>query len=147
MSLPPRQARPVSEPRSVVAAAVIVRHRTVLICRRRRTDRHPLKWEFPGGKVEPGETIPAALERELAEELAILATVGPEIERFEYTYPGRPPLLLVFHLVRQFDGEPVNLAFDQICWEQPARLPGYDFLEADIRFVNRLASEPHLLEL
>jgi mutator protein MutT len=129
-----------------VVAAVIVRNGAVLICQRRQSDNHPLKWEFPGGKVEPGESPPAALERELAEELDIRAAIGPQIERFEYAYPGRPPILLLFYLVQEFEGEPVNLAFEQIRWEPAGRLPGYDFLEADVHFVTRLASAPHILD-
>jgi len=130
----------------MVVAAVIVREGAVLICQRCRGDSHPLKWEFPGGKVEPGESPPAALERELAEELAIRAAIGPEIERFEYAYPERPPILLVFHLVREFEGEPINLAFEQIRWESIERLPDYDFLEADVQFVTRLASAPRIFD-
>ena len=130
-------ARPAT-PR-IVVAAVIERHGRVLICQRRGDDSHPLKWEFPGGKVEPGESPRAALERELEEELAIQAHIGIEIERLTHRYPGRSPFHLLFFRVTQFSGEPVNRAFEQIVWEEPARLPQYDFLEADADFVRRLA--------
>lgn len=111
----------------------------VLICQRRAGDRHPLKWEFPGGKVEPGETPRAALERELREELAVAASIGPEVARYQYTYTGRAPVLLIFHRVSQWQGEPRNLAFTEIRWEAIERLPEYDFLEGDVELVRRLA--------
>lgn len=122
-----------------VVAAVIERDGCVLICQRKRDHRHPLKWEFPGGKVEPGESPPSALARELAEELSVRADIGPEITRYEYQYPGRSPILLIFHRVTRFDGEPANQIFEQMRWEQLRRLPTYDFLEGDLDFVHRLA--------
>ena len=73
----------------IVVAGVIERDARILICRRRADARHhPLKWEFPGGKVEPGEEPRAALARELGEELGIRAEIGEEIESFAYQYAG-----------------------------------------------------------
>ena len=125
--------------RQQVVAAIIERDGCVLICQRKRDQRHPLKWEFPGGKVEPGESPRSALARELAEELSVRAAIGPEITRYEYQYPGRPPILLVFHRVTRFEGEPANQVFEQMRWEHPDRFPEYDFLEGDLDFVHRLA--------
>jgi 8-oxo-dGTP diphosphatase len=122
-----------------VVAAVIEREGLVLICRRKAGQRHAGKWEFPGGKVEPGEGFEAALVRELREELAISAVVGDEIARYEYAYAGRSAIQLIFYKVSKFEGEPVNRIFEEIRWEHPARLPHYDFLEGDIEFVKRLA--------
>jgi 8-oxo-dGTP diphosphatase len=122
-----------------VVAGVIEREGRVLICQRRRDDSHPLKWEFPGGKVEPGEDPRAALERELREELGIEARAGRVLARRTFRYPGRPPFRLTFFQVAAFSGEPVNRVFERIAWEAPARLPAYDFLEADASFVRRLA--------
>ena len=126
-------------PLRTVVAAVIERGGRILICQRSRDDSHPLKWEFPGGKVEPGESPRAALERELEEELAIQAHIGSEITRLTHRYPGRSPFRLLFYRVSRFSGEPVNRVFDQILWEEPARLPQYDFLEADANFIRELA--------
>ena len=123
----------------IVVAAVIERNGSILICQRRRSDSHPLKWEFPGGKVEPGETPPAALQRELDEELAIQAKIGRELARVTHQYSGRPPFKLIFFAVREFNGEPQNRAFERILWETPSRLPQYDFLEADTGVVRWLA--------
>ncbi len=121
-------------------AAVIERNGTVLICQR-KSGRHAGKWEFPGGKVEPGETQRQALARELGEELAIQAEIGEEIERHEIRYGNGPLLRLHFYRVTQFSGEPVNLQFERIVWEERAQLPNYDFLEGDVEFVKKLAVE------
>jgi len=124
----------------MVVAALIERQGQVLICQRKAGDRHDLKWEFPGGKVEPGEDPRAALARELQEELAIRASIGTEVTRYEFRYPKRAPILLIFYEVREYRGEPSNRGFQQIRWEARQRLPEYDFLEGDVEFVRRLAS-------
>jgi 8-oxo-dGTP diphosphatase len=123
----------------VVVAALLERNGTILICRRAGGQPHAGKWEFPGGKVEPGEALDAALRRELREELDIRASIGEEVERYEFAYPGKPPILLVFFRVTEFSGEPRNVEFAEIRWETPGRLPDYDFLEGDVDFVRRLA--------
>jgi 8-oxo-dGTP diphosphatase len=125
---------------TVVAAAVMERDGLVLVCRRRPDHPHPLKWEFPGGKVEAGESPQAALARELGEELGIRAETGPEITRYEYAYPGKAAILLIFYAVSAWQGEPRNLIFAEIRWEERGNLPLYDFLEGDRDFVRRLAA-------
>ena len=127
---------------TTVVAAVIERDGLVLIGQRKRTGQHSLKWEFPGGKVEPGESPEAAVVRELGEELAIQARVEREIMRYEYQYPGRPAIRLIFYLVTEFDGEPKNLDFEQIVWAPRERLREYDFLEGDAEFVGSYGSTP-----
>ncbi len=122
-----------------VVAAIIVRGESVLICQRTAGGLHAGKWEFPGGKVEADEELRAALARELEEELAIQAVIGAEIERYEYTYPGRRAIQLIFFEVTEFKGEPANLIFAQIRWERPKNLLFYDFLDGDIEFVKKLA--------
>ena len=122
----------------IVVAALIEKDGQVLIGQRIRGGRHELKWEFPGGKVESDETPRYALKRELEEELAIQATVGPEIVRYEHRAPRRKPILLVFYRVEEFHGVPRNRVFEQIRWESPHQLPGYDFLDGDLDFVRRL---------
>jgi len=121
-----------------VVAAVIERSGRILIGQRKNLGHHPLKWEFPGGKVEPGETPEAATIRELQEELGIRARVDREIMRYQFQYPGRPPILLIFYRVVDFDGEPENRDFEQIRWESPERLSSYDFLEGDGQFIASL---------
>jgi len=122
-----------------VVAAVIERAGLILIGQRKPRGRHGLKWEFPGGKIEPGEESRAALTRELREELGIEARIGDEIERYDFNYsPGHVTRLIFFH-VTEFTGEPVNLDFAHIAWVERSRLPDYDFLEGDVAFVRRLA--------
>ena len=120
---------------TTVVAALIERQGLILICQRKRGQAHELKWEFPGGKVEAGEAPSDALRRELREELAIEASIGDEITRYEFSYPGRPPILLIFFRVREFAGVPQNLVFEQTEWVEPERLPEFDFLEGDVDFV------------
>lgn len=125
---------------TTVVAAVIRRAGRILICRRKKDQDHPLKWEFPGGKLESGETPAQALARELEEELALRAQIGREIERYEFAYPGKKPILLIFFEVTEFSGEPENRVFEEMAWAEPAEMPRYDFLEGDVEFVKRLAA-------
>ncbi len=128
-----------TKPALMVVAAVIESQGRILIGQRRAQDRHALKWEFPGGKVEPFESPRDALRRELQEELGVDAEIGPEIIRYEFQYPRRTPILLIFLGVERYDGEVRNEVFEQIRWESRERLPLYDFLDGDRDFVRRLA--------
>ena len=121
-----------------MVAAVIERDGHILICQRKTTGRHPLKWEFPGGKVEPGEDPRAALARELREELNVEAVIGEELDSYEVSYEDDFRLMLHFYRVMEFQGELRNLDFEQIVWERPARLPEYDFLDGDVTFVSKV---------
>jgi 8-oxo-dGTP diphosphatase len=127
---------------TTVVAAVIERGGQVLIGQRKAGEWHAFKWEFPGGKVEPGEKPAAAIRRELEEELGIRAAIGPPITEYDFAYSGRPPIRLMFYSVVEFEGEPQNLAFEQIRWEKRELLPDYDFLEGDVNFVRVLAGAP-----
>ena len=124
-----------------VVAAVIERGGQILIGQRKPLGRHGLKWEFPGGKVEPGEEPRAALARELREELGIEAHIGEEMERYDFSYAAQAPTHLIFFRVTEFAGEPANLDFAQIVWTERERLPQFDFLEGDVDFVKRLAQK------
>lgn len=122
----------------------------VLACQRRRTVRYPLKWEFPGGKLEQGEAPPDTLRRELREELSIDA--GP-MELFhlqEWTYPegadqgGMDRAYRVFYyMVRSFSGECVNRVFENIRWVSPAQMSRMDILEGNREAVNLLITLGH----
>ena len=125
---------------TTVVAAIIRRSGRILICRRSAAHAHPLKWEFPGGKVEEGESAPQALGRELQEELDVHARIGDEVERYEFRYPGKTTILLIFHAVTEFSGEPRNVIFEEFRWAEPKLLPEFDFLEGDVEFVKRLAA-------
>jgi len=125
---------------TTVVAAVIERDGKILIAQRKRTGQHPLKWEFPGGKVEEAETPEAAVVRELKEELAIQVRVGPEIGRYEFQNAGSWPIMLMFYRVVEFSGEPKNMDFEQIVWAPKERLGEYDFLEGDAEFIKSYAN-------
>jgi 8-oxo-dGTP diphosphatase len=123
---------------TTVVAAVIERDGRILICQRRANQPHPLKWEFPGGRVEAAEEPAGALRRELQEELDIDAEIGVEIERYEFEYPARPPITLIFYRVSEYSGAARNCVFERIVWAPAQSLPAFDFLEGDIEFVKRL---------
>jgi 8-oxo-dGTP diphosphatase len=125
---------------TTVVAAVIERKGELLICQRRSGDSFALKWEFPGGKTEKEENPRVALKRELKEELGIDANIGAELGRYEHQYPNRQPILIIFYAVSGYKGEPQNLGFEEIRWEQLGRLHTYDFLEADVEFVQKLGA-------
>lgn len=128
-------------PRTVRVAAGILEHQgRILICRRAEGDSHSGKWEFPGGKIEPGETPEQALARELEEELGIRARIGPQTAYARHSYRRSWYVELMIYRVLGFEGEPVNRAFWEIHWELPSALPQYDFLEADRPLVRFLAA-------
>ncbi len=99
----------------------------------------PLKWEFPGGKIETGEQPRDALKRELEEELGIEATIGEEVARIRHQYASGSAVELRFYLVPSFIGEVENRIFKQVVWAPTRDLPSFDFLEADIALVKQLA--------
>ena len=123
-----------------VAAALIVRGRKVLICQRTRHQTMPLKWEFPGGKIERGEHPTEALRRELDEELGIAARIGDEVARLEHKYARGGTVELRFFVVHEFQGEPENRIFCDIQWGARTRLAEFDFLEADRELVRQIAA-------
>jgi 8-oxo-dGTP diphosphatase len=123
-----------------VVAALIWREGKILICQRTRHQPMPLKWEFPGGKIEEGEQPRDALRRELDEELGIAAEIGDEVARIRHEYPSGNSVELRFFEVRFYSGEVENRIFREILWAIPADLPGYDFLEADLTLIRDLAS-------
>jgi 8-oxo-dGTP diphosphatase len=124
----------------IVVAAVIEREGLVLIGQRKPGKWHALKWEFPGGKVEPGEAPTAALARELEEELGVSGEIGECIADFEFQYPGRSPIRLIFFGVTRFSGQIQNREYHDLRWEKRDRLLEYDFLEGDVDFVRSLAA-------
>ena len=124
----------------LVTAALIVRDDRVLVCQRTKYQTMPLKWEFPGGKVERGEQPSGALRRELEEELGIVACIGDEVARIKHTYKNGNAVELRFFLVREFEGEVENRIFADLQWAERARLPDYDFLEADRELVRQIAA-------
>ena len=123
-----------------VVAALIVQAGKLLVCQRTRHQTMPLKWEFPGGKIEEGEQPRDALRRELDEELGIQATIGDELARIQHEYPNGGMVELRFYVVREYKGELENRIFKDMQWAAPRDLPKLDFLEADLTLVHDLAA-------
>ena len=138
----PRSSQTTKPLRRVVAALILRGEgpsREIFICQRRAGQPMGLKWEFPGGKIEPGETSEEALARELSEELDIAATIGDRITTIRHTYRNGGAIEIEFFLVREFQGEPVNRIFQQMLWSPFTNLPTYDFLAADLNLIRDLA--------
>ena len=126
--------------RQVVAAVIERPDRRLLIGQRRRHDSSPLKWEFPGGKVEPDETEEQALSRELLEELGTTLVRCAIIAHLDYQYPGREPFTITFFAAEIAPGELNPGPFEQVAWVLPRELGEYDFLPANARLIAELAT-------
>src|SRR5208283_3496077 len=94
-----------------VVAGLIVQEGKILVCQRTRHQTMPLKWGFPGGKIEDGEQPRDALHRELEEELGIDAQVGEEVSRIRHEYPNGAAVELRFFAVREYAGKLENRIF------------------------------------
>lgn len=128
-----------ARPRVLVVAALLSRDGRVLVSRRRADQAMPLKWEFPGGKVEPGESPAAALVREVREELGCEVEVARIEEVVFHPYADFDLLMLVYRC-RVIAGVPTALAVGEVAWVTPAQLPGLDLLPADFPLAHRLAA-------
>jgi 8-oxo-dGTP diphosphatase len=123
-----------------VAAALIVRNGEVLIGQRRADQPMALLWEFPGGKIEAGESPEQALARELSEELGIQAVIGAPVTRIRHNYRHGGAVDLQFFVVREYTGELDNQIYQQIRWVKLQDLSSYEFLAADRGLVKDLAA-------
>ncbi len=128
------------KPLRYVAAGLILRGDEVLICQRKAGSALALKWEFPGGKIEAGESAEQALRRELDEELGISAEVGRRVAHIRHNYRNGGAVDLQFFAVHRFEGELMNRVFEDMRWSPLKDLPGYDFLPADRDLVRDLAA-------
>jgi len=127
--------------RLVVAAIIERSDRRLLICQRRRDDTSPLKWEFPGGKVEPGESPEAALARELREELAVTLEKCVEMGRVRHKYASTPGELEIrFYAASIRETEITPKCFEHVTWSLPKELGNYDFLAANAQLIAQLAT-------
>lgn len=123
-----------------VVAALIHSEGKLLVCQRRRDDSFALMWEFPGGKVLPGETLERGLARELREELGVSAMIGREIYRTRHRYAElSEPIELIFFAATVDGGDLRNLVFERIAWREPVSLPELNFLPADAELIEKLA--------
>ncbi len=113
-----------------VVAALIWEKDKFLICQRPATKARGLLWEFVGGKVEPGESFPQALERECAEELAISVNVGDEFMQVVHEYPDILIRLTLLNCTIPI-GTPQALEHNDIRWIHPSEIDNYAFCPAD----------------
>jgi 8-oxo-dGTP diphosphatase len=126
----------------IVVAAVIEREdRRILIGQRRRGDSSPLKWEFPGGKIEADEKPVAALARELREELGAMLVRCVEMGRVQHVYANSGnPVEIRFYAAEIADENIEPKCFEQIAWVLPKELGNYDFLDANRELIAQLAT-------
>ena len=126
--------------RTLVVAGLMAEGGRVLITQRRADQALPLQWEFPGGKVEPGEAPADALARELTEEIGVTVEVGRIWDVLFHAYPAFDLVMLVY-ACRIVSGEPRAVEVADVKWVETAELPAWDILPADRPLVDRLVSE------
>ena len=122
-----------------VVAGLILREDEILCCQRTEHQALPLKWEFPGGKIEAGEQPAEALRRELEEELGIRAEIGAEVAKVTHRYQNGNAVELQFFVVDRYRGELENRIFREVRWVRRPDLTRLDFLDADKTLVEQIA--------
>lgn len=122
-----------------VVAAIIRDGDRLLICQRPATKARGLLWEFPGGKVEPGETKEEALIRECKEELNVVLSVGESFDEVIYEYPELTVHLTFFNCSIN-EGSPEKLEHNDIRWIMPSEIPNYDFCPADAQITKKIVA-------
>jgi 8-oxo-dGTP diphosphatase len=130
----------------LVVAALFHRDGAILVQQRPAHKAQGLLWEFPGGKVEPGESEAAALLRECDEELGVQVRVGTEVWRTEHAYGNRLVTLAIWHAMMPPMAAPEPRDAAQLAWVPAHALPQLAFCPADIPFVERLAAGEIVLD-
>jgi 8-oxo-dGTP diphosphatase len=125
----------------VVAGLIIGDDKRILITQRRADQPLPLQWEFPGGKVELGESPVAALVRELEEEIGVTVAVGAIWDVLFHPYPTFDLVMLVYSCRILAGQAPRAVEVADLRWVEPPRLPEWDILPADRPLVDRLVAE------
>lgn len=125
---------------TIVTAGIIRKESTVLLTKRLNSGRHPGKWEFPGGKLEYGESPVDCLRRELLEELDLSVQVGDIYDVIHHTYEFGPILLLAYECT-PLSASISDLQVAEHCFVPLDQLDQYDLLVADIPLIEKLMSE------
>ncbi|MBN2452891.1 MAG: (deoxy)nucleoside triphosphate pyrophosphohydrolase [Candidatus Omnitrophica bacterium] len=123
-----------------VTAAVIEKDGKILIAKRRKGDRHGGRWEFPGGKLNTGESPEDCLRREIKEELGVDIEIGEFVCKSAFRYMLVPLELLVYR-ARHISGTFRPLDHDELKWVYPSELKAYDFVKADEKVVDKLMKD------
>ena len=122
-----------------IGMAVVVNDGKILIAQRKKTMKQGGLWEFPGGKIEPGETAVDCIKREFMEELGMPVQVGDFLCNMEYTYPDIGNFHFETYWGTCSDPKPAKLdAHEQIAWVSPKEMEKYSFCPADVPLVNKL---------
>ena len=124
-----------------VVAGLIFQNNKLLICQRPKFKDHPLKWEFPGGKIKKNETSEDALIREINEELSINIFNYNELISYSFNYSDLGKAIFInFYLIKNFTGKILNNFHNQLKWIEIKDIREYDFLEGDIKIIDYISS-------
>ena len=124
-----------------VVAGLILQNNKLLICQRPKFKDHPLKWEFPGGKIKKNETSEDALIREINEELSINIFNYNELISYNFNYSDLGKAVFInFYLIKNFTGKILNNFHNQLKWIEIKDIREYDFLEGDLKIIDYINS-------
>ena len=124
-----------------VVAGLILQNDKLLICQRPNFKDHPLKWEFPGGKIKNDETNEEALIREINEELSINIINYEELISYNFNYKDlNKKVFIYFYLVNNFSGKVLNNFHKELKWIEIKDIREYDFLEGDLKIIDHISS-------
>ena len=124
-----------------VVAGLILQNSKLLICQRPNFKDHPLKWEFPGGKIKNDETNEEALIREINEELSINIINYEELISYNFNYKDlNKKVFIYFYLVNNFSGKVLNNFHKELKWIEIKDIREYDFLEGDLKIIDHISS-------
>ena len=124
-----------------VVAGLILQNNKLLICQRPNFKDHPLKWEFPGGKIKNDETNEEALIREINEELSINIINYEELISYNFDYKDlNKKVFIYFYLVNNFSGKVLNNFHKELKWIEIKDIREYDFLEGDLKIIDHISS-------
>ena len=124
-----------------VVAGLILQNNKLLICQRPNFKDHPLKWEFPGGKIKNDETNEEALIREINEELSINIINYEELISYNFIYKElNKKVFIYFYLVNNFSGKVLNNFHKELKWIEIKDIREYDFLEGDLKIIDHISS-------
>ncbi len=124
-----------------VVAGLILQNDRLLICQRPKFKEHPLKWEFPGGKIKNDETNEEALIREINEELSINIINCEKLISYNFNYKDMNKMVFIcFYLVNNFSGKVLNNFHKELKWIEIKDIREYDFLEGDLKIIDYISS-------